>query len=54
MAPKQNQPITTKDLASNDKSPAVQAIYDHALKAVYRDQQNFLKNRKIIKISIAK
>lgn len=43
MAPKQNQPITAKDLASRDKSPAVQAIYDRALKAAYRDQQKILK-----------
>lgn len=43
MAPKQTQPITAKDLASRDKSPAVQAIYDRALRAAYRDQQKLLK-----------
>lgn len=46
MAPKQNQPITAKDLASRDKSPAVQAIYDRALKNAYKDQQTLLKKAK--------
>ena len=43
MAPKQTQPITAKDLAERNPSPAVQAIYDRTLKAAYRDQQKLLK-----------
>ena len=39
----QNQKITAKDLAARNKSPRVRAIYDHALKHAYRDQQELLK-----------
>ncbi|MBR2998665.1 hypothetical protein IKF34_02765 [Candidatus Saccharibacteria bacterium] len=46
MAPTQNQKITAKDLASRDKSPRVQAIYDLALKHAYEDQQKLLKKAK--------
>lgn len=44
MAPKQTQVrITARDLAARDKSPAVKAIYDRALKHAYQDQQKLLK-----------
>lgn len=43
MTPKQNQPITAKDLAARNPSPEVRAIYDRALKAAYRDQRKILK-----------
>lgn len=50
MTPKHNQKITAKDLASRNKSPAVRAIYDRALKHAYEDQQKLLeKARKIAK-----
>ena len=39
----QYKQITAKDLAAKNPSPEVQAIYDRALKAVYRDQQKILK-----------
>ena len=43
MAPSQNKKITARDLASRNKSPAVKAIYDRALKHAYEDQQALLK-----------
>ena len=46
MAPKQNKPITARDLASPNPSPAVKAIYDLALKHAYEDQQKLLKKAK--------
>ena len=43
MAPKQDKPITAKDLVARNPSPEVKAIYDRALKAAYKDQQKVLR-----------
>ena len=48
MTPKQI-PIKASDLASRDKSPAVKAIYDRALKHAYEDQQELLKKAEALK-----
>ena len=48
MAPKQVQ-IRASDLASRNKSPAVKAIYDRALKHTYEDQQKVLKKEGEVK-----
>ena len=42
-APKQTTKITARDLVARHKSPAVQAIYDRALKHAYEDQEKLLQ-----------
>lgn len=48
MTPKQVR-IRASDLASKNKSPAVKAIYDCALKHAYEDQQKVLKQAEKLK-----